>query len=131
LRVVRQKIGILQDDGFKQDPAIVFDVCLCEEFEIFANEFDAFPAMSTIDKHDIGFHNGLVVIVNLVQKFEYDRPLAGSGRSVENNVRDFFRRNERIEFTANTFVDGQHHVLTLTWFCIYRIMCIRSIRMMR
>jgi hypothetical protein len=59
-----------------------------EELEFFSDKFDAF-SMRAIDKHDIGFHFLFIVFVDFVEEIVDDGLFPGSGRSVEDNMRDF------------------------------------------
>jgi hypothetical protein len=96
LGVNGQFIGIHEDDAFEHIIVVTLHVGFCEVFELVADETDAL-AMSAIYKHDVGFNAIAVAAVDLIDEIAHDGAFAGSGRPVENQIRNLANRYEIIQ----------------------------------
>jgi hypothetical protein len=104
LGINRQTVGVKKDNGFEAHVArTAFDVGLGEEFEFFANEFDAF-AVRAVDKHDVGLDARFLVVVDQVDEIVDEGAFAGAMRAVEQEVGDAIVAVKSIEFAFNCVV---------------------------
>jgi hypothetical protein len=104
LGVNRQTVGVKKDNGFKAHVArTALDVGLGEEFEFFANEFDAF-AVCAVDKHDVGLDARFLMVVDQVDEIVDEGAFPRAMRSVEQEVGDAIVAVKSIEFAFNCVV---------------------------
>jgi len=62
--------------------------------------------MRAINKHNIGFEFGFILVVDLVDKLIDQGALPSTGRSVENQMGHCFGAVKIIQFLADGIVDG-------------------------
>jgi hypothetical protein len=81
------------------------DIRLCEELEFLSYEFDAF-SMGAIHKHHIGLDFLFIGFVDFHDKVIHDGSLSTARCSMKNDMWDFIRFMEIVEFLVDFFVGG-------------------------
>jgi hypothetical protein len=85
LGVNGQFVGIHKHDAFEHIVVVALHIGFCEVLELITYKTDAL-AVSTIDKHDVGFNAIAIAAVDLVDEIANDGAFTRAGRPVENQI---------------------------------------------